>query len=167
MRLLCPRLYVSSVQQIDLKGLKNEGIKGIITDLDNTLVPWNEDAHYPEAVAWLQKIKDAGFAVCIVSNNHPRRAKTLAGIIDVPFIWQAVKPRRHAFRQALRLMNLKPAQVAVVGDQVFTDILGGNRLGLYAILVRPLKKQEFIGTRLVRQVEKLILFSLRRRGYLQ
>lgn len=167
MRLLCPRLYVHSVQQISLKLLRDEGIKGIIADLDNTLVPWNEDAHYPEAVAWLLKIKEAGFSVCIVSNNHPRRAKTLAGIVGVPFIWHAVKPRRRAFCQAMQLMKLNAAQTAVVGDQVFTDILGGNRLGLYTILVRPLKRQEFIVTKLVRQVEKLILNSLRRRGHLQ
>ncbi len=167
MRLLYPRQYVNSVQQIDLKQLKEKGIKGIIADLDNTLVPWNEDAHYPEAVAWLQKIKEAGFSVCIVSNNHPRRGKTLAGIFSIPFIWQAVKPRRRAFRKALELMKIKPSQAAVVGDQVFTDILGGNRLGLYTILVRPLKKQEFIGTKIMRQVEKFILYNLRRKGHLK
>lgn len=163
MQLLCPRLYVNSVQQIDLEALWLAGIKGIIVDLDNTLVPWNEDAEYPEAVAWLAKVKDAGFKVCIVSNNRPRRAQTLAGTFDVPFIWQAVKPRRRAFRKAMRMMELSSSQTAVVGDQVFTDILGGNRLCLYTILVRPLKKQEFIGTRLVRQVEKIVLYLLRKR----
>ncbi len=167
LQLLCPRLFVNSVHQIDLEALKQTGIKGIIVDLDNTLVPWNEDAEFPKAVAWLKKVKDAGLSVCIVSNNHPRRAKTLAGTFDIPFIWQAVKPRRRAFRKAMRIMKLRQSQTAVVGDQVFTDILGGNRLGLYTILVRPLKKQEFIGTRLVRQVEKIILFTLRRSGQLK
>ena len=166
MQILCPRLYVNSVHQIDLEALKQAGIKGVIVDLDNTLVPWNEDAEFPKAMEWLKKVKDTGMLVCIVSNNHPRRAKTLAGTFDIPFIWQAVKPRRRAFRKAMRLMKLGHAQTAVVGDQVFTDILGGNRLGLYTILVRPLKKQEFIGTRLVRQVEKIILYALRRRGHL-
>jgi HAD superfamily phosphatase (TIGR01668 family) len=166
MRLLCPRLYVNSVHQINLDDLKKEGIEGIIADLDNTLVPWNEDVNCPEAALWIKKVKDAGFAVCIVSNNLPYRAKTLAGELDVPFIWQAIKPRRRPFRQALSLMKLNPNQVAVVGDQIFADILGGNRLGLYAVLVRPIKKQEFIGTRLYRQAEKLIIFFLRRRGYL-
>ncbi|HAP32788.1 MAG TPA: YqeG family HAD IIIA-type phosphatase, partial [Firmicutes bacterium] len=104
----------------------------------------------PEAELWLKKVKDAGFAVCIVSNNLPGRAKTIVGEFDVPFIWRAIKPRRRPFRQALSLMELKPNQVAVVGDQIFADILGGNRLGLYAVLVRPIKKQEFVGTRLYR-----------------
>ena len=167
MQLLCPRLYVNSVHKIDLNALKQAGIKGIIVDLDNTLVPWNEDAEFPEAVEWLKIVTDAGMKVCIVSNNHPRRAKTLAGAFDIPFIWQAVKPRRRAFRKAITLMKLKQSQTAVVGDQVFTDILGGNRLGLYTILVRPLKKQEFFGTRMVRQIEKIILYTLRRRGYLK
>lgn len=167
MQILCPRLYVNSVHQIDLNALKQSGIRGIIVDLDNTLVPWNEDAEFPKAVAWLKKVKDMGMLVCIVSNNHPRRAKTLAGTFDIPFIWQAVKPRRRAFRKAMQMMMIDKSQTAVVGDQVFTDILGGNRLGLYTILVRPLKKQEFFGTRIVRQVEKVILFSLRRRGHLK
>ncbi len=166
-RYLCPRQFVEDIHQIDLAELKKAGVKGIITDLDNTLVPWNDSAVYPEVVEWIDELKKSGFQVCIVSNNHSRRGEELSEAFDVPAIWRAVKPRRWAFRKAIAMMDLKPEQVAVVGDQVFTDILGGNRLGLYTILVQPINKREFIGTKFMRQLEKAVLFKLKRKGHLQ
>jgi len=76
---------------------------------------------------------------------------------DVPFIARARKPRRRSFRRAMELMGTKPETTAVIGDQLFTDMLGGNRLGLFTILVTPISKEEFIGTRFMRFLEKLIL----------
>ncbi len=166
LKYLCPNQFVEDIYQINLRHLTEKGISGIIADLDNTLVPWNDNELFPEVLEWIKKVKENGFKVCIVSNNHSERGEDLAKALDVPAIWRAVKPRRGAFRRALKIMDLKPSKVAVVGDQVFTDILGGNRLGLHTILVHPLNKREFIGTRLVRQLEKFILFMLRRRGIL-
>lgn len=164
---LCPKQYVEDICQIDLMELKKKGIKGVIMDLDNTLVPWNDCAVFPEVKEWIRKLNESGFKSCIVSNNNSRRGEELPELIDVPAFWKAVKPRRRAFRKALGLMMLKPSQVAVIGDQVFTDILGGNRLGLYTILVRPLNRQEFLGTMFVRKLERVVLFGLRRMGYLK
>lgn len=166
-RFLCPQQLAEDIHQIDLQELKKRGIKGIITDLDNTLVPWNDNAVLPEVMEWVKGVKAAGFKVCIVSNNNSRRGQELSRRFGVPAVWQAVKPRRGAFRKALKIMKLKPHQVAVVGDQVFTDVLGGNRMGLYTILVRPLNKREFIGTRFMRQVEKAVLCGLRRKGLIK
>ncbi len=167
LKFLCPQQHVKSVQEIDLQVLKEKGIKGLITDLDNTLVSWNDNAVVPEVMGWVKKAKEEGFQVCIVSNNNSRRGEQLSRDFEVPAIWQAVKPRRRAFRRALKMMDLKPSQVAVIGDQVFTDILGGNRLGLYTILVKPINRREFVGTRCVRQVEKAVLFGLRKKGHLK
>ncbi len=164
---LCPKQYVEDIYQIDLQGLKDKGIKGLILDLDNTLVPWNDHAVYPEVQAWVGALKGAGFRACIVSNNDARRGKKITEIFEIPAFWKAVKPRRRTFRKALAMMDLRPSQVAVVGDQVFTDILGGNRLGLYTILVRPINKREFLGTMCVRKVEKVVLMGLRRKGHLK
>lgn len=164
---LCPDQFAEDIYHINLQYLTEKGICGIIADLDNTLVPWNDNELFPELLEWIEKVKKNGFKVCIVSNNYSERGEDLAKALNVPAIWRAVKPRRGAFRKALKIMDLKPSKVAVVGDQVFTDILGGNRLGLHTILVRPLNRREFIGTRLVlRQFEKVILFLLRRRGIL-
>lgn len=161
---LCPNQFVEDIYHINLKQLAEKGIRGIIADLDNTLVPWNDNELFPEVLEWIKEVKDRGFKVCIVSNNHSERGDDLAKALNVPAIWRAVKPRRGSFRRALRIMDLKPAKVAVVGDQIFTDILGGNRLGLHTILVRPLNKREFIVTRLIRHFEKVILFMLCQRG---
>ncbi|NMB42043.1 MAG: YqeG family HAD IIIA-type phosphatase [Firmicutes bacterium] len=164
---LCPKQYVEGIHEINLQWLESKGIKGLILDLDNTLVPWNECTVFPEIEEWIEEIKEIGFRACIVSNNNSQRGRDLSELFDFPAFWKAVKPRRRAFRKALDLMGVKPSQAAVVGDQVFTDVLGGNRLGLYTILVQPLSRREFLGTMYVRKVERLVLRGLRRRGYLK
>lgn len=166
-KLLCPWMHVNNVYRIDLDKLQKKGIRGIIVDLDNTLVPWNGNDVFPEVTAWMLRVKEKGFKACIVSNNHFQRGDELAKFFDVPAIWKAVKPRRHAFRKAMKIMDLKASEVAVVGDQVFTDVLGGNRSGLCTILVHPLNKREFIGTRFMRQLEKIVLFGLKKRGLIK
>ncbi len=165
--ILCPTQVVEDIHQINLKALKTQGIKGIITDLDNTLVPWNDHTVLPEVFEWISEAKQEGFKVCIVSNNNLKRGEGISEQFDVPAVWKAVKPRRKAFRKALEIMELEPSEAVVVGDQVFTDVLGGNRLGLQTILVTPLTKREFIGTRCVRQVEKAVLFGLRKKGHIK
>ena len=155
--LLYPRLHLQSIFDLDPEHLRRRGIKGIITDMDNTLVPWNDRSVYPRLSRWLENLKEKGFFLYIISNSTPRRGKKLAGDLEIPAIWYAIKPRRRAFRKAIKEMNLLPRQVAVVGDQIFTDILGGNRLGLYTILVSPLCDKEFFWTRLLRLLEVKIL----------
>ncbi len=101
--------------------------------------------------------------MCFVSNNSDLRVKEIADLVDIPFVAWAKKPRRRSFRKAMALMATKPEQTAVVGDQIFTDILGGNRLGLFTVLVSPISRKEFVGTRLVRLLEKIILERNKRR----
>ena len=101
-----------------------------------------------------------------VSNNKKVRVSNFGRILGVPAI-SARKPRRRAFREAMRIMNTRPETTAVIGDQIFTDVLGGNRLGLYTILVVPLSKQEFIGTRCMRHLERVVLKILARRNLLR
>lgn len=154
---LSPCLFVNSVEDIDLERLWSLGIRGFIVDLDNTLVAWNT-YDLPERVArWIEGAKRRGFAICIVSNALKERVTYFSKLLDIPGISKAQKPRRGAFRAALETLGLQRHEVAVIGDQLFTDVLGGNRLGLYTILVRPLSKREFITTRLGRFLERLVL----------
>ena len=164
---LCPKQFAEGIHQVDLHDLKRKGIAGLILDLDNTLVPWNGHAVFPEVRSWIDEAKKRGFNACIVSNNDAGRGEKVREIFGLPAFWKAVKPRRRTFRKALDLLKLTPPQVAVVGDQIFTDILGGNRMGFYTILVRPLNKREFLGTMCVRKVEKVVLRGLKQRGYLE
>jgi len=155
--LLTPNLHLNNIFEIDAEKLKELGIKGIITDMDNTLVPWHDRTVYPRLAEWFTFLKGEGFKICIVSNNSKDRGGQLARELNIPAFWYAVKPRRRAFRKALEQMQLIPAEVAVVGDQIFTDVLGGNRLGLYTIHVTPISEKEFIWTKMMRMLERLII----------
>ena len=135
--------------------------------MDNTLVPWNDRTVYPRLANWLDGLKKEGFRICIVSNNSADRGGQLAQDLDIPAFWYAVKPRRRAFRKALKELNLPASAVAVLGDQIFTDVLGGNRMGLYTILVTPISDKEFIWTKLMRQFERLILRHLQRKNLIR
>ncbi len=162
--LLFPKKHLNSIFELDPQELKELGIKGIIADMDNTLVPWNDRTVQPRLSRWLADLKEKGFRVCIVSNNTADKGGELARQLDIPAFWYAIKPRRRAFRKALREMNLAAKEVAVIGDQIFTDVLGGNRMGLYTILVTPISDKEFIWTRLMRRLERLVLNYLKRKN---
>ncbi len=161
-KLLAPDQQLNNIFELDTDHLQTLGIKGIITDMDNTLVPWSDRTVHPRLSAWFAELKKKNFKLFIVSNNSKDRGGQLANELAIPAIWYAVKPRRRAFREALNKMQLPPEQVAVIGDQIFTDVLGGNRLGLYTILVVPLSEKEFIWTKLMRLFERQVLNYLNR-----
>lgn len=166
-KILCPDMYLKSIFDLDTGLLKSKGIRGIITDLDNTLVPWRDRNVCPRLEEWLTQLKDQGFTLCIVSNNSPERGENMARMLDIPAVWYAVKPRRRAFRRAIETMGTSPSETAVIGDQVFTDVLGGNRLGLFTILVLPMSRKEFFGTRVTRVFEGRVLKKLQSSGLIE
>ncbi|SFR02903.1 YqeG family HAD IIIA-type phosphatase [Desulfoscipio geothermicus] len=163
-RLLYPRMYVPSILEIKPEELRKNGIKALLLDLDNTIVPRDRDKFSPEITAWLQELKETGFQLCIVSNNSTSRVNSLAAPLQIPCVVRAVKPLRQAFVRALDLLGVTAGETAVVGDQIFTDILGGNRLGLFTILVVPMEGKEFWATKLInRRLEKPVLARISRR----
>lgn len=164
---LRPADYRRSIFDIDLQRLQQNGFRAILLDLDNTMVRWNDPEPTPQLQAWLQRVRQMGFGVCIVSNNSGTRVREFAARVGVPFVCNAVKPSLKGYREAMALLGVTPAQTAVVGDQLFTDILGGNRAGAHTILVVPIDPREFAGTQLVRKLERLVLKYLDRRGLLQ
>ncbi|MBS3872787.1 MAG: YqeG family HAD IIIA-type phosphatase [Firmicutes bacterium] len=160
--LLLPKLYVDSIYHIDLDDLKARGIDTIVTDLDNTLVPWAESEVNQSLLDWLAEVQKRGFKICLLSNALEQRLAHFRTAMGVPGLSKANKPSRRAFLQALEMLGSQPRETAMIGDQVFTDVLGGNRLGLYTILVVPLCRQEFIGTRILRLLERLVIRKLLR-----
>lgn len=157
---LRPQRYVNSAFDIDGAELAAQGIRGVISDLDNTLVEWNSMQTTPRLLEWLQQMRDTGLSVCLVSNGTRRRVEPMAETLGLPAIHAAGKPRRRPFREAMRLLGTRPEETVVIGDQIFTDVFGGNRLGLYTILVRPVAPREFFGTTLVRAAERWVLYRL-------
>lgn len=160
-----PSEFVKSVFDILPERLLEKGIRGIITDLDNTLVEWDRPEATPKLASWLKSMKDAGIQVTIVSNNSELRVKSFADPLGIPFIYKARKPMGKAFRKALHTMDVKREEVVVIGDQLLTDVVGGNRLNLHTILVVPVAKSDGFFTRFNRLVERRIFKDLKRRGY--
>ena len=157
-----PTLQAPSLDLISVEQLTRDGIKGLIIDLDNTMTPWNDVEVGPKVAKWFIKVKTAGISACVVSNNSKRqRVAVVAERLDIPFVFGATKPRRRAFRSGMDLLGTGHKDTAVIGDQLFTDILGGNRLGLYTILVTPINDHEFIGTRVMRRMEKVLVWLMK------
>ena len=160
-----PSEFVKSVFDISPERLLEKGIRGIITDLDNTLVEWDRPDATPKLVNWLKSMKDAGIQVTIVSNNSELRVKSFADPLGIPFIYKARKPMGKAFIKALNTMDVKREEVVVIGDQLLTDVVGGNRIKLHTILVLPVAKSDGFFTRFNRLVERRIFKALKRKGF--
>jgi HAD superfamily phosphatase (TIGR01668 family) len=165
----CPRYTASSVCEITPELLTRLGIRAVILDLDNTLVPWHGEALDEAVESWVRQLREAGFRLCIASNTHrPGRLRRLAERLQVLHATRVAKPRRGGFERAMAAMEARPEETAVIGDQLFTDIWGGNRCRLLTVLVNPLTPKEFIGTRLVsRSLERWLLARFTARGWLR
>lgn len=155
-RLLSPDFEYESLQAIPLEDLQENGIKGLLLDLDNTVAPWNNNTLTKEIIDWFGKIKEAGISACFISNNRrPDRVAAVADVLGILYVYKAAKPRKKAFLKGIEHLGLKPEETAVVGDQIFTDVFGGNRLGLKTILVTPIHEKEFAGTKVLRLMERI------------
>lgn len=159
-KLLMPDLYYESVFFIDNKELKRRGIEGIIIDIDNTLVPWDVKEANAKVINFIDDILQQGFKVCIISNNTKKRVDKFNEMLRLPSIHRAGKPKLTPYLKAMKLLNTNKQNTAVIGDQLFTDVLGGNRLGLFTILVAPMSSKEFIWTRFVRKLERIVLNNI-------
>lgn len=164
---LQPDAYVMSLSAVSPGYFTGRGIKGLILDLDNTLIPWQSGRFEPKMIKLLKHYLDSGLKLCVVSNAFNKRVTNILDPIGIPGVARAVKPRRKAFLKALEIMGTTVEETAVVGDQLFTDIYGGNRLGLYTVLVVPISKREFLGTKFVRMVERRVLLRLAKKGVIE
>lgn len=164
--ILCPDECVETIFDIDLEGLWEKGIRALIVDLDNTLVAWEKENIQSNVIQWIERAKEIGFNVCIASNGTNRRVMQAAEKLGVPAIPKAIKPRKKPFKRALELLGVSPVEAAVVGDQIFTDVLGGNRMDIYTILNNPVSKKELRTTKMVRKVERRVLSRLHKKGLL-
>ncbi|HEY3314283.1 MAG TPA: YqeG family HAD IIIA-type phosphatase [Bacillota bacterium] len=158
---LRPGQLAPTIYDVNYELLWGNGIRGLVFDLDNTIVPWREAQPDERLVGFFAGLKARGFKLCIVSNALPARCARFADALGVPALPDCGKPRRGGFLRALRAMGTGPAETAVIGDQIFTDVLGANRVGLYTILVTPLSRKEFVWTRCVRMIERATLAAMR------
>lgn len=137
---LIPDEVYASIYDIDGAVLARRGITLLLADLDNTLVPYGVPLPDEKLKGWRDELAAHGVTLFILSNNrHESRPRTFAQALDVPYIGHAGKPKTASFVKAMEQMGVAPEQTAIVGDQIFTDVLGGNRAGVATILVKPIR----------------------------
>lgn len=150
-----------STYDIDFEAFYKKGYRGIIFDIDNTLVEHGLDAT-ERAVELFEKLKRLGFKTCLLSNNKEERVKRFNKQIQTDYIFKANKPSRKSYHEACRRMGTTIENTLFVGDQLFTDVWGAKRSGIHNILVEPIDKKEEIQIVLKRYLEHVVLYFYRR-----
>jgi len=157
MKLLYPDEYLDQVYDIDFESLYKKGYLAVLFDVDNTLVPFDQlDAH-DELVRLMEGLQSMGYKVALVSNNSRVRVDTLNKGLKIPVMPNAMKPFTYKLKRILKRIGVNPHKAIFVGDQIFTDVWVGNRLGLYTILVKPIQTREQMVTFIKRRTEKMLL----------
>jgi HAD superfamily phosphatase (TIGR01668 family) len=153
--LLRPTRLADAVWEVDLDWLASRGIRGLVLDLDNTLADWEGTRVRPEVRAWLEAARARGFGLCLASNAmRSGRVGRMARELGLIPVAHAGKPFPAAFRRAMAALGTRADATCVIGDQLFTDMLGANWLGLTTVLVAPLSRRESLHTRLIRLIER-------------
>ena len=151
-----PDRYVASTYVIDFEKLYSEGVRGLIFDIDNTLVPHGAPAD-ERAEELFARLKRIGFNCCLISNNQEPRVRMFNKNIQVDYVYNAHKPSTKNYVKAMEIMGTGTADTVFIGDQLFTDVWGAKRAGIPSILVRPIHPKEEIQIVLKRYLEKIVL----------
>lgn len=163
-RLFTPSAYVASIEQITPEVLKARGYTAVITDLDNTLIEWNRAYATEEVTAWIRSLEQAGFDVLVISNNNEERVRTFSEPLGLRYVARANKPLQGGYKRAFAQLHQPKEKIVAIGDQLMTDILGGNRAGIDTILVLPVVQTDAKATKFNRFVESKIMKRLEARG---
>lgn len=162
MALFYPTIYRRRITDVTADDLRALGVQGILLDIDNTLTTHDNPVLDARVSAWLDAMRQAGFALTVVSNNHEERVCPFAEAIGLRFQARAAKPLPRGYRGAAASMGLTPQQCVAVGDQIFTDILGANLAGMKSVLLEPIElevEQKFIVFK--RRLERVLLGTRR------
>lgn len=157
-----PDEYLDSVYDIDWDMYYNQGIRGVISDIDNTLVPHGAPAT-KEIVAFFERLHEKGIDTCLISNNKEPRVEPFAYAVKSKYIFNAHKPSTKNYEKAMELMGTNKETTLFLGDQIFTDIWGANRCGIQTVMVKQIDKKEEIQIVLKRIPEKFVLWRWRKR----
>lgn len=155
--MLGPDRFAPRLSEVPHEELEAAGIRGLIVDLDNTLLGFRETELGEDHIQWVARAHDRGMRIVMLSNNQSERVRSLAAQLNVECIPNALKPLPFGFLRAKRRLGLQHSAIAVVGDQLFTDVLGGKLCGLYTILTEPLEAKDFAMTRVFRFFERIML----------
>lgn len=155
--MLSPDRFAPRLCDVSLDELRARGITGLIIDLDNTLVAYRQSDILNDHLAWVKMAHEQAFKIVMLSNNFSERVRTVASQLHVEYVPNALKPLPTGFWRAKKALGLPRRQIAVVGDQLFTDVLGAKLFGFYTILTEPIEPHDFAITRVLRFFERLVL----------
>lgn len=152
-----PREYFNNILEISIDFLRKNKIEGILLDIDNTII--DKDNKIVDGLEdWVENLKNNNIKICILSNtNKKSKAEKLSKLIDVPYVFFAKKPFKSGFKKAQNILKINAENIAVIGDQVLTDVFGANRSKMFSILVKPLQSSDIWVTKFNRKIEKIIL----------
>ena len=161
-----PNARLNNVLEITDEFLKKNNLEAIITDVDNTLMDY--DGNILEGISeWIEHLQESKIKICILTNTkRPNNAKKMSEMLNnIPYVYFGKKPLKSGFRKAKKILGIeKNEKIAVVGDQLMTDILGANRNNMFSILVKPLGKNEILPTRINRIIEKILFGKSNQEG---
>ena len=153
---LYPKELLNKVEEITIQFIQKNKLKALILDVDNTLIDYNKNLS-EEKVEWAKNLKGQGVKLYILSNtNKKEKVEKVANKLEIPYILFAKKPSKKGFLKIQKELELNPEQIGVVGDQIFTDIIGGNRCNMFTILVEPVDKKDILITAWKRPLEEKI-----------
>ena len=157
-----PDIYISSTYKIDFQKYYDSGYRGIIFDIDNTLVPHGAPAD-DGSIKLIDHLKEIGFGILFLSNNKEPRVKMFNDAVHASYIFKAGKPAKKGYYRAMEMLGTDQKSTLFVGDQLFTDVWGARNAGIFSILVRPIDKKEEIQIILKRYLEKIVLIFYKRK----
>lgn len=159
-----PDMYKKSIFAIDYQSLKQRGIKCLIFDLDNTIAPINITNPEKEVKDLFADITLLGFKIILLSNASKARVKPFKEKLNVDSSYHSKKPLKKKYKKIMFLYDFKQNEIACIGDQLLTDILGANQMGFLSILVNPISTEDYFGTKINRSIEKHIFKRLEKRN---
>lgn len=157
-----PNEYRDSTYELDFQAYYDKGYRGILFDIDNTLVEHGLPAT-DRAVKLFEDLRAIGFKTCLISNNQEPRVKPFAELVKSDYIYNAHKPSTKNYVKAMEIMGTDISNSMFVGDQLFTDVYGANRAKMYTVLVKPIHPKEEIQIVLKRKLEKIVLYFYKKR----
>lgn len=151
-----PTWMIEAIYDITPEQLRKHGIEAVLTDLDNTLIAWNNPDGTPELLAWIETMKEAAIPVIVVSNNKASRIDRAVKHLGLDYVSRAMKPFQKGFNEVENRYKLPKEKLLMVGDQLMTDIKGANNAGIQNVLVKPIVETDAWNTKFNRTVEKFI-----------
>lgn len=154
--ILYPKYYCEKITDLKIDFLKENGIKALILDVDNTLIDY--DRNFLEGLEeWHKAILQAGIKTIILSNsNKLDKVRNVANVLGIEYIYFGTKPLKRGFKKAIDKLGLPPENIAAVGDQIFTDVIGANRCKIFPVLVEPINEKDLLITKWKRPIEEKI-----------